>query len=158
VIALLSFVAFRGCFGGASTSWNQRLTLIVETPQSEVRGSAVTSVSVVDHSGPLVPADARGPQVMVRGVAVAIEGVPQMRLFALPGGGENGARNASARADITDAPSRDAAHRSRGYRECVADIKDQPSDTPDPMPPEAWPMPVSLDDITKPETVRGETE
>jgi hypothetical protein len=62
VLALLSFVAFRGCFGGASTSWNQRLTLVIETPEGEVSGSAVTSVSVVDFSGPLVLAEARGPK------------------------------------------------------------------------------------------------
>jgi hypothetical protein len=154
VIALLSFVALRGCFGGSSTSWNQRLTLVIETPQGEVRGSAVTSVSVVDYSGPLVPAEARGPRATVKGEAVAIEVVPHMWLFALLGGGENAASNATAWAEVTYAPSRDAANRSRGYWERVADIKGQPSDTPVPLPSEAWPMLVTFDDITKPETVR----
>jgi hypothetical protein len=154
VLALLSFVAFRGCFGGASTSWNQRLTLVVETPEGEVRGSAVTRVSVVDFSGPLVLAEARGPKSSLQGEAVAVEVLPGKWLFALIGGAENSAGNAAAWAEVTYAPARDAANRSRGYWERVADIQRQPNDTPVPLPPEAWPMLVTFGDIMKPETVR----
>jgi hypothetical protein len=152
VVLLLAVLTLSSCTRDAS--WNQRLTLVIETPQGEVRGSSVTSVSVVDYSGPLVPAEARGPQATVKGEAVAVEVVPHMWLFALLGGGENAAGNATAWAEVTYAPSRDAANRSRGYWERVADIKGQPSDTPVPMPREAWPMLVTFDDITKPETVR----
>ncbi len=154
VLALVSFGAFRGCFGGASTSWNQRLTLVVETPQGEVRGSSVTKVSVVDFSGPLVLAEARGPKSSLQGEAVAVEVLPGKWLFALIGGAENPAGNAAAWAEVTYAPARDAANRSRGYWERVADIQRQPYDTPVPLPPESWPMLVTFDDITKPETVR----
>jgi hypothetical protein len=152
VVLLLAVLTLSSCTRDAS--WNQRLTLVIETPQGEVRGSSVTSVSVVDYSGPLVPAEARGPRATVKGEAVAIEVVPDMWLFALLGGGEDAAGNATAWAEVTYAPSRDANNRSRGYWERVADIKGQPSDTPVPLPSEAWPMLVTFDDITKPETVR----
>jgi hypothetical protein len=101
VLALLSFAAFRGCFGGASTSWNQRLTLVVETPQGEVRGAAVTKVGAVDFSGPLVLAEARGPKSTVQGEAVAVEVLPGKWLFALIGGAENPAGNATAWAEVS---------------------------------------------------------
>ena len=37
------------------TSWNQRLTIVVETPTGDVSGSSVTEVRVVDTYGPLIP-------------------------------------------------------------------------------------------------------
>ena len=61
VLALVSFVAFRGCFGGASTSWNQRLTLVIETPQGEVSGSAVTEVRVAFFANPSALIPRRSP-------------------------------------------------------------------------------------------------
>jgi hypothetical protein len=59
-IVAVAFLAFRGCFGGRTISWNQRLTLVIETPQGEVRGSAVTRVTDTDSSGALVLPEARG--------------------------------------------------------------------------------------------------
>lgn len=38
VIAVLGFIAFRVLIGGSTVSWNQRLTVIVDTPSGEMRG------------------------------------------------------------------------------------------------------------------------
>lgn len=153
VLAAALFLAWRGLFGGASTDWNQRLTLTVETPAGEVSGSSVTEVRVVDYSGPWVLAEARGPKSSLRGEAVAVEVLPGRWLFALIGGAEQPAGNAAAWAEVTFAPARDAANRSRGYWERVADIHAQPLDIPVPLPPEAWPLMVTFADIADPTSV-----
>jgi hypothetical protein len=153
VLAAAPFLAWRGLFGGASTGWNQRLTITVETPAGEVSGSSVTEVRVVDYSGPWVLPDARGPKSTLRGEAVAVEVLPGKWLFALLGGAENPAGSAAAWAEVTYAPVRDAANRSRGYWERVADIHAQPYDTPVPLPPEAWPLMVTFTDIADPTSV-----
>jgi hypothetical protein len=149
VLALGSFVAFRGCFGGASTGWNQRLTLVVETPQGEVRGSAVTRVTKTDSSGALVLPEARGVRSGVTGEAVVVEVVPGRYLFALLSGSGEEKRDAShwvyPAYDLGAAGS---------YGGAMMKLWSQPHDAPVPLPPEAWPMLVTFDDITKPETVR----
>jgi hypothetical protein len=147
------FLAWRGLFGGASTGWNQRLTLTIETPAGEVSGSSVTEVRVVDYSGPLTLPDARGPKWTVRGEAVAVEVLPGKWLFALLDGADNPAGSAAAWAEVTYAPVRDAANQSRGYWDRVADIHAQPYDTPVPLPPEAWPLMVTFADIADPASV-----
>jgi hypothetical protein len=43
---------------------------------------------------------------------------------------------------------------TRSYRSNMHDLRAQPRDTPAPIPPEAYPLLVTFDDITKPETVR----
>lgn len=148
-IVAVAFLAFRGCFGGWTTSWNQRLTLVIETPQGEVRGSAVTRVTMTETSGSLVLMEARGVRSKIEGEAVVVEVAPGNFLFALlSGSGEE---------------KRDATHWVYpAYRLSEADsyggemmkLLSQPHDTPVPHPPEGWPMLVTFDDITKPETVR----
>lgn len=39
VLAVLGFVVFRVLIGGSTVSWNQRLTVIVDTPSGEMRGA-----------------------------------------------------------------------------------------------------------------------
>jgi hypothetical protein len=149
VLALVSFVAFRGCFGGASTSWNQRLTLVIETPQGEVRGSAVTKVTNTDSSGALVLPEARGVRGRVTGEAVVVEVAPGQYLFArLSGSGED-KRDASHWVYPAYDPSA-----AGSYGAAMMKVQSQRFDTPVPLPPEGWPMLVTFDDITKPDTVR----
>jgi hypothetical protein len=149
VLALLSFVAFRGCFGGASISWNQRLTLVVETPQGEVRGSAVTRVTKTDSSGALVVPEARGVRSGVTGEAVVVEVAAGRYLFALLSGSGEEKRDAShwvyPAYDLGAAGS---------YGGAMMKVQSQRFDTPVPLPPEGWPMLVTFDDISRPETVR----
>ena len=54
IIVLLGFCTFRGLIGGSTTSWNQRLTVIVDTPAGVVRGSSVVKISNTETMGPLV--------------------------------------------------------------------------------------------------------
>jgi hypothetical protein len=147
VMLLLAGLTLSSCT--RDTSWNQRLTLVIETPQGEVRGSAVTRVTKTETSGSLVLMEAHGVRSKVEGEAVVVEVAPGKFLFALlSGSGEE---------------KRDATHWVRpAYQLSEADshggemmkLLSQPHDTPVPLPPEAWPMLVTFDDITKPETVR----
>jgi hypothetical protein len=149
VLALVSFVAFRGCFGSSTTSWNQRLTLVVETPQGEVRGSAVTRVTKTNSSGGLVLPEARGVRSKVAGEAVVVEVAPGRYLFALLSGSGEEKRDASHWVY----PAYDLSG-AGGYGAAMMKVQSQRFDTPVPLPPEGWPMLVTFDDITKPETVR----
>jgi hypothetical protein len=151
----VAFLAFRGCFGGWTTSWNQRLTLVIETPQGEVRGSAVTKVTNTDSSGALVLPEARGVRAAVMGEAIVVEVAPDQFLFALLSGSDDWQRDAShwvypayhlgAAVGVDSRPS---------YGAAMMKLRAQPYDTSVPLPPEGWPMLVTFDDITKPETVR----
>lgn len=154
VLALGLFLAFQGCFGSSSISWNQRLTLVIETPQGEVRGSAVTGRNVVNSTGAMLPPDARGPRGDVTGEAVVIEVMPGRWLFALIDGSDSVLRTAKGWPEAAYGLSSAADGRQRDYWEQMRVLKNQPLDTPVPLPPEAWPMLVTFDDITKPETVR----
>ena len=57
--------------------------LLIETPQGEVRGSAMTQVTNADSRGALVLPEAGGVQSKVTGEAVVVEGAPGKLLFAL---------------------------------------------------------------------------
>jgi hypothetical protein len=149
VLALGLFLAFQGCFGSSSTSWNQRLTLVIETPQGEVRGSAVTRVTKTETSGSLVLPEARGVRSEVSGEAVVVEIAPGRFLFALLSGSDEEKRNATHWVY----PAYQLGQ-ARSFGGEMMKLLTQPLDTPVPLPPEGWPMLVTFDDIGKPETVR----
>jgi hypothetical protein len=86
VLVVLGFVAFRILIGGSTVSWNQRLTVIVDTPAGVVTGASVVAVSETEIAGPMVLMEARGARSGVRGEAVATE-TPSVRyLIALMSG------------------------------------------------------------------------
>lgn len=147
MVLFLSVLALASCTN--ETSWNQRLTLVIETPQGEVRGSAVTRVTKTETSGSLVLPEARGVRSKVEGEAVVVEVVPGKFLFALLSGSDEWERDA-ANWVYTAYQLIEVDSHSRA----MGTIRTQPLDTPVPMPPEGWPMLVTFDDITKPETVR----
>ncbi|MES2541550.1 MAG: hypothetical protein V4583_13340 [Pseudomonadota bacterium] len=149
VIALGLFLALQSCFGSSSTSWNQRLTLVIETPQGEVRGSAVMRVTKTETRGSLVLPEARGVRSEVTGEAVVVEVVPGRFLFALLSGSDEEKRNATHWVY----PAYQLGEASSFGGEMMK-LLSQPLDTPVPLPPEGWPMLVTFDDISKPETVR----
>lgn len=148
-VAVFLFLTFQALFGSRTISWNQRLTLVVETPQGEVRGSAVTRVTKTETSGSLVLPEARGVRSYVTGEAVVVEVAPGRYLFALLSGSEDWERDAASGVYSAYQLSEVGSH---GV--AMARIRTQPYDIPVPLPPEAWPMLVTFDDITKPETVR----
>ncbi len=147
LVLFLAVLALSSCT--SETTWNQRLTLIVEKPQGEVRGSAVTRVTKTETSGSLVLMEARGVQSKVEGEAVVVEVAPGKFLFALLSGSNEEKRDAThwvyPAYRLSEADS---------YGSEMMKLLSQPHDTPVLLPPEGWPMLVTFDDITKPETVR----
>lgn len=148
----LAFLALRGCFGHTE-SWNQRLTLVVETPHGDVRGSAVTRVEN-EIFGPLSLADG-SMRVRWTGEAAALEVLPGRWLFALLEGA--GAVDAGywvyTAYDLWSGGGAYGYHFPK-YTAVRTQVLAQPLDVPVPLTPEGGPMLVTFDDITKPETVR----
>ena len=68
---------------------------MIETPQGEVRGSAVTRVTKTETSGSLVLPEARGVRSKVEGEAVVVEVAPGKFLFALLSGSDDWERDAA---------------------------------------------------------------
>ena len=81
--------------------------------------------------------------------AVIVEVAPGKFLFALLNGSDQEKRDAThwvyPAYQLSEAGSYDGA---------MMKLRSQPHDTPVPLPQEGWPMLVTFDDITKPETVR----
>ncbi|RRN67240.1 hypothetical protein [Agrobacterium deltaense] len=77
----LASLALSGC--GESWSWNQKLTVTVETPQGEKSASSVTRQRMIHRDGWYVLPDARGAGVGYSGEAVVLEVMPGRYLFAL---------------------------------------------------------------------------
>ena len=69
LLGVLGFVAYRALIGGSTVSWNQRLTVIVDTPAGVVTGASVVEVSETEITGPLVLMEARGVRSRMRGEA-----------------------------------------------------------------------------------------
>jgi hypothetical protein len=81
-LSLVLLLAFKGCFGGWTTSWNQRLTLVIETPQGEVRGSSVTLVSFSPRNK-FILRYLDSSTLKLNGEAAMAEVLPGRWLFAL---------------------------------------------------------------------------
>lgn len=81
-VALVLFLTLRALFGGGTVSWNQRLTLVIETPQGEVRGSAVTRVSFSPRNK-VILRDLDSSTLRLKGEATMVEVLPGRWLFAL---------------------------------------------------------------------------
>ena len=155
ILGLLGFITFRTLFGGATISWHQRLTVTIGTPMGEVSGASVTKITNTDTTGLLVVPQARGVSSRVLGEAVTVEVEPGRWLFALLSGDDvNYKGQADQLARYTFRLGQDKAALDRSYESDMAELMAQPLNTPAPVPRDAYPMFVTFDDITKPETVR----
>jgi hypothetical protein len=130
------------------TSWNQRLTIVVETPAGEVSSSSVTKVVDTETIGPLVLPEARGVRSLVVGEAVVVEVTPGRYLFALLSGSGDQYRDATHW--VYPAYNLSAAG---SYFGAMSIVMSQVYDTPIPLPPEGWPLMVTFADIADPTSV-----
>jgi hypothetical protein len=135
--------------------WNQRLTVIIDTPAGEIRDSAVTQITKTDTTGGIFfPPEARRVNSAVVGEAVVVEVTPGRWLFALLGGREDGKGEAASWAYPAFIESAEPDKRKRSYARAMQIIRAQPLDTPAPLPMTDLPMLVTFDDVMRPETVR----
>jgi hypothetical protein len=153
-IGLVGYGVFFALFGSTSYSWHQRLTVVVDTPMGQVRGAAVTAVSVTEYHGAInLPNGGHGSWDM-HGEAVVVEVLPGRYLFALLNGGDN-PNGAAAAWTGTTFKQRDFPNENGiSFDDLRAIIRSEPRDTPIPLPPQAMPLLVTFDDITDPTTVR----
>jgi hypothetical protein len=135
--------------------WNQRLTLILDTPAGELRASAVTQITKTDTTGGIFfPPEARRVNSAVVGEAVVVEVTPGRWLFALLGGREDGKGEAASWVYPAFIEPAEPDKRKRSYARAMQIVRAQPLDTPAPLPMTDLPMLVTFDDVTRPETVR----
>jgi hypothetical protein len=71
--------------GNFGTSWNRKITVVVDTPSGEVSASSVQSESISDQTGWWVPPEARRARRELRGEAVVLDLGQNRYLFALLG-------------------------------------------------------------------------
>lgn len=154
LIGLMGFVGFSILFGEHAVSWRQRLTVILDTPAGQVRGASVTEVTNTEAVGALLPMESRGVRSVVRGEAVAVEVLPGRWLFALLSGDDDALGQADQLIYTTFRLGENLKISDRTYEALMADLRSKPLDTPAPVPAESYPLLVTFDDITKPETVR----
>lgn len=153
-VGLICLFADRMLISEQTTSWNQRLTVVVDTPAGKVQGAAVTEISKISTSGVLVPVEARGVRTSVRGEAVAVEVLPGRWLFALLSGDADDKGEAGQLVYSTFPLRKDLGSESPSHASNMAALRALPMDVPAPIPPEAFPFLVTFDDINNPETVR----
>lgn len=151
--ALLLLLTLSACT--RDEHWHQRLTLVVRTPAGEVTGSVVQRIDWQGTTGFYKTAtqgvDASQTSLRVTGEALALEVAPGKWLFALLRGDRGWQGEPGLNAGFAIAvPLGHFARSPEGVEAILA----FPRDTPIPLPPEAWPMLVTFDDIARPETVR----
>lgn len=144
VVVALAWVVF----SQGRYSWHQRLTVTVETPAGVVSASSVSAVSWRKH---WIRWDGMGWSYDLTGEAVVIEVTPGRYLFALlKGAGTTEYMGSVAAASIAGREGRvidqalfsEVHYRSNRARGVIT------------VPEYQYPMLVTFDDITKPETVR----
>ena len=145
-LGFFGFLAYRILIGGLPTTWHQRLTVVIDTPQGEVRSVAVTEVTNREDDGLLQLPQTSGIRATLHGEAVVVEVMPGKYLFVLLDGAESWAMRAFRLNDQTDP-------KDRTNRAVMTRLHDLPLDVPADLPPDAYPLLVTFTDITKPKTV-----
>jgi len=84
LLLLVSMLALTGC--GNAIEWNQKLTLVVGTPQGDVSGSGVTRIRHTFSEDKWIYAPGQAGNAKQSGEAAFVEVAPGKYLFALIGG------------------------------------------------------------------------
>jgi hypothetical protein len=122
--------------------WNQKLTLVVETPGGEITGSSVSSMRAT--MGPGLFMDSPSIGVAFVGEAAFVEVAPGRYLFALVSNGPGWASDTFAPIAV-----------ERSFTGRMFMIEGSRGDPAKDIPQDRWPVLVTFDDITRPETVRS---
>lgn len=148
VVAAVLFALVWMVFTTGRYSWHQKLTITVETPAGEVSASSVSAVSWRKH---WIPWDGMGWSYDLTGEAVVVEVTPGRYLFALlKGAGTTEYMGSVAAASIA---GRDGRVLDEALFSEVRDRRDRARGVIA-VPEYQYPILVTFDDITKPETVR----
>jgi hypothetical protein len=151
VLAFPLLLALAACH--REVSWHQKLTVIIDTPRGEVRGSSVTRVENVTSKGTLVLPEARGTRSYWTGEAVAVEVTPGKWLFALLEG-EGGADAGHWVYAAYDLNAALAPNGYPSYEAAMAKLRAQPMNVPVPLPTDGLPVMVTFGDINDPASVQ----
>ncbi len=138
---VLPMMLLSGCFGD-SYSWHQKLTAVIETPEGEVLGSAVTSIEWTGNffSGGWGGADKHQKTI---GEAVTVDLGNGRYLFALLGG--------EATANLATQLVMDTTKRAWSEK-AFEGVHKLPRPTT--ITPKLYPLLVTFDDINDPKTVK----
>lgn len=80
IVIVLPLLVLTGC---GNYSWNQKLTVLVDTPSGAVSGSSVMTFSLSDQRSSFNPPEARGVTFTLSGEAAVVQVAPGRYLFAL---------------------------------------------------------------------------
>lgn len=161
ICAVLGFALY-SCAGflvhTESYKWNQRLTVIVDTPAGEVRGSSVVEVGISQTRGAIVPVEATGKKPSLSGEAVVVEVLPGRWLFVVlhgrsPTGWVSPVMETMAFKTFEPLRSEEVLYRLP-LAEAMAALDVIPPDVPSEVPMEVYPQMVTFDDMSRPESVR----
>jgi len=147
-LLLLSLMA--GLLSGCDdvSTWRQKMTLVVDTPSGQKAGSSVIAVEFRRGSGQY---DGSSVHWGIKGEAVAVELGGGRYLFALLKGQSMWAR-AGVNASYAFTPG--VKNVVAGSKSAINLVMKFPKDKPATLPQRSYPLLVTFDDITKPQTVK----
>lgn len=142
IFAAIALLMLSGCV--TVHTWNQRLTVIVDTPAGQVSGFSIVTVTDRKSNGPFTLPESRGVRTEVRGDGVVVALPNGAYLFVLLKGQDDLAYYTFQ--DVIPYES------GGGYDRWVRQIARHRE--PGIVPPDHYPMMVTFDDISDPKTVR----
>ncbi|HQU68867.1 MAG TPA: hypothetical protein PLI43_11825 [Albidovulum sp.] len=153
LLAVGGFFAW-GWLNTYHAKWHQRMELVIDTPEGEVRGDAVQEARFTAARGTLkkiMRVNSGSAGYGFRGEAVVVEVEPGRWLFALLKSGEGSLGSPGLNlATLVGKPKR----LYPATEETVALVKALPLDQPLTLPRDLYPLMVTFDDINDPKTVR----
>ncbi len=130
--------------------WHQKMTVVVDTPHGEKRGSSVISVNFARGNERLLRVtEGSGVRWDVKGEAVVVDLGEGRYLFALLKGGSSYLGNAGVNAYVFS-----SRRYAPGEIEAVKAVERAPRNAPKVLPREMYPLLVTFDDINDPKTVK----
>lgn len=146
IFVLLACFLLAGCW--YDYEWRQKLTMVVETPDGDKSGSAVSRVGITESDGPLTFPEARGARSSIKGEAVVVEVLPGKYLFALISGANTLAQKVFAPELGLDRRPVDMPDLET-WAEQLSQMRSRKT-----VPLDSYPLLVTFNDINDPKTVK----